>query len=647
MNPIDRIKELTNELLQYSHEYYDLDSPTISDKEYDKKYDELFRLEEENHFYLAISPTRKVQGSVTESLKKVEHTKLMLSAAKTKDINEIKKFLGNNEFYCSYKLDGLTLVVRYHNGKFVQAITRGSGYIGEDVTEQAKMISNLPMTIAYTSDLELRGECVISWKQFHKVNENLENPYSHPRNLAAGTLRNLDTNIVRDRKLSYIVFECVSDLNDVDGIMDSKWITLKWLKQIGFDVVDACVGEVDNCVEAMQPEYYEYPVDGLVFEFSDKIYSKLLPATAHHEGCRMALKWEDSTCETTLRSVEWNTTRTGLISPVAVFDEIDLDGASTTRATLHNVSIIKQLELGIGDRITVYRSNMVIPKIDDNLTRSNTLEIPKFCPCCGHETIIKNTDNSQILMCTNPECPSKKIAQFENFVSRKCANIDGMSTATIQTLLDAELINNFEDIYKLQNHKDKLLKLPGFGQKSVEKLLLSIENSRTIKLENFIAALGIDNIGTSAAKTISKACGGNLNTLIMMWANDFDFTTLDDFGEVTAKNFTDYFDEYINEIEALASHIKFIVPEVKAESNVNLGSKSFCVTGSLNIYKNRDELIKDIEAHGGKVVGSVSKKTDYLLTNDADSGSTKARKATELNIPIISEVEFRHMIGID
>lgn len=648
MITIEQIKQLTNELLQYCHEYYDLDKPTISDKEYDEKYDELFRLEEENNFYLATSPTRKVQGGIVEGFKKIEHSKPMLSAAKTKDINEIKKFIGNNDFYCSYKLDGLTLVVRYSNGKLVQAITRGSGVIGEDVTEQAKMISNLPMTIPYTSDLELRGECVISWKQFHKVNETLEEPYSHPRNLAAGTLRNLDTNVVRDRKLSYVVFECVSDLYDEDTLFNSKYDELSYLKDVvGFEVVGRCYGNVDDCVEAMQPDWYEYPVDGLIFEFCDKTYSKSLSTTSHHEGCRMALKWEDAVCETTLRNVEWSTTRTGLISPVAVFDEIDLDGALTTRATLHNVSIIKQLELGIGDQITVYRSNMVIPKIDDNLTRSNTLEIPETCPCCGHEAIIKETDNSQVLMCTNPECPAKKVAQFENFVSRKCANIDGMSTATIQTLLDIDLINDFKSIYALKNHKDKLLTIPGFGTKSVENLLQSIENSKTIKLENFICALGIPNIGLSASKTISKACDGNLNKLIMMWANDYDFTQLNDFGEVTAKSLTDYFDEYINEVEALACHMKFIVPEVKTENNVDLGGKTICITGSLNIYKNRDELVKDIEKHGGKVVGSISKKCNYLLTNDSSSGSTKAKKAAELGIPIVSEVEFRHMTGID
>ena len=646
MSKIEEIKRLTKELLQYCHEYYDLDCPTISDTDYDKKFDELKALEDEIGFWLANSPTRKVQGSILEGMQKITHSKPMLSAAKTKNVDEIKDFIGSHKFYCSYKLDGLTLVSRYVNGEFVQAITRGTGFVGEDVTEQAKMISNLPMNIPYDGYLELRGECVISWEQFHKVNQTLEVPYSHPRNLAAGTIRNFDTNIVKNRKLSYIVFECVSSIDGVDGICDSKWLELKWLKQIGFEVVDASVGNIEDCIEAMQPEYCKYPVDGLVFEIDSVSYSKTLPATEHHEGCRMALKWADTAYKTILRNVEWNPTRTGTISPVAVFDEIDLDGALTTRATLHNISIIKQLELGVGDTITVYRSNMVIPKIKDNLTRSNTLEIPSICPCCGHKTMIRNTDNSQVLICTNPRCLAKSLAKFENFVSRKCANIEGMSTATIQILLDNELINTFVDIYRLKNHKDKILELPGFGAKSVEKLLLNIEKSREIKLENFIAALGISNIGISAAKTISRACNGDLNKLIVMLTDGFDFTNLEDFGQVTAKSFVDYVNQHFNEIESLANEMQFILPEKNENDNSTLlNGKSICITGSLNVYKNRNELVKDIEAHGGKVVNSVSKKTDILITNDASSGSAKARKAIDFGIPIISEEKFRIMIG--
>jgi DNA ligase (NAD+) len=560
----------------------------------------------------------------------------MLSAAKTKDINEVKKFIGWNDFYCSYKLDGLTLVVRYKNGQFVQAVTRGTGFIGEDVTEQAKMISNLPMTIPYYEDLELRGECVVSWDNFKKINENLENKYSHPRNLAAGGLRNLDTNVTRDRHLEYIVFECVKGIND-----DNKLVQLEALLDMGFDVVICCSANVERCIHNMKPEDYDYPVDGLIFEMLSHVASNATQTTAHHEGCRMALKWADNTYETTLLGVEWNPTRTGLIAPTAVFSEIDLDGALTTRATLHNLSIIKQLELGIGDTITVYRSNMVIPKIDDNLTRSNTLEIPQTCPCCGSETVIKNTDNSQVLMCMNPDCAAKKIAQFTHFVSRKCINIDGLSEATLEKLISLGYINSFKDIYGLSNYRDQLIDLDGLGAKSVEKLLLAIEKSRNVKLENFIAALGIPNIGLSAAKTISQKFNGNFHDWMDAYSHGFPWDTLDDFGETMADNLDVYLEYNYSDLLRLADEMNFIVPETKSISDNPFNGKSLCVTGKLSHFT-RDSINEKIISLGAKSVGSVSKKTDYLITNEA-SGSSKYKKAVELNVPIITEDEFLKM----
>lgn len=641
MNKIKQIKELTAELLQHCHLYYDLDAPTISDAEYDRKYNELEQLENEANFWLANSPTRKVQGSVLNCFTKVEHTKPMLSAAKTKDIGEIEKFLGDNAFYCSYKLDGLTLVTRYKDGKFVQAVTRGTGIIGEDVTEQAKMIGNLPMTIPYNGELELRGECVVSWYNFNKINEGLENKYSHPRNLAAGSLRNLDTNITKERNLSYIVFECVTNLKDVDGLMGSKWIELKWLSTIGFDIVGTCTGSVNKCCETMKPEEYAFPVDGLIFELDDKHYSKSLASTAHHEGCRMALKWADAMYETTLLDVEWNPTRTGLIAPTAVFEPVDLDGAITTRATLHNLSIIKQLELGIGDVITVYRSNMVIPKIDDNLTRSNTLEIPKSCPCCGSETVIKDTDNSQVLMCVNPDCAAKKIAQFTHFVSRKCMNIEHLSEATLEKLISLGYINSFLDIYWLSNHYDQLIELDGLGHKSVEKLLLAIEKSRTVKLENFIAALGINGIGSSAAKTIVEhfdSARDRWDLILNAVFCEYDFTQLDDFGEVMANNFTTYISEHFDEINKLACEMNFIMPEKK--SNNSLDGLKFCITGSFS--QSRDSLKSQLESRGAKFVSSVSKNLDVLFAGD--KAGSKLTKAQQLGIKIADEAELLKML---
>ena len=640
MTSIERIKELTEELLYHCHLYYDLDSPVLSDAEYDKKFDELFELENTTNFYLANSPTRKVQGEVLECFTKVEHTKPMLSAAKTKDINEIKKFIGSNQFYCSYKLDGLTLCVRYSNGYFVQAITRGTGIIGEDVTEQAKMITNLPMYIPYDGDLELRGECVVSWDNFHKINDNLENKYSHPRNLAAGSLRNLNTNITKERNLSYLVFECVTNLDDVDGLMDSKYLELKWLKQIGFDVVEACMCSAEESVEIMNPSHYIFPVDGLIFELDSRTYSQSLSSTSHHEGCRMALKWVDEIYETKLLNVEWNPTRTGIISPVAIFEEVDLDGALTTRATLHNLSIIKQLELGIGDTITVYRSNMVIPKIDDNLTRSNTLIIPKQCPCCGTETVIKDTDNSQVLMCLNPDCSAKKIAQFTHFVSRKCMNIDGMSEKTLETLLSHGFIRDFKDIYHLSDHKHQLMCLDGFGKKSVEKLLKSIEDSRNVKLENFIAALGIPNIGLSAAKTISAYMNGYFNLFIEYVAAEFDFTKLDDFGTIMNNSIYDYMRENFEVVEELAAEMNFVIPEEYHSNDTSLSGLKFCITGSFS--RSRDELKKQLETKGAKFVSSVSKNLDVLFAGD--KAGSKLTKAQQLGVRVADENELMKML---
>ncbi len=639
MKKIDRIKELTAELLRYCHEYYDLDRPTISDTEYDKKYNELERLENEANFYLANSPTHKVQGQVLDCFTKVKHSKPMLSAAKTKDVNEIKKFIGNQPFYCSYKLDGATLVVRYKNGEFVQAVTRGNGEIGEDVTSQAKMISNLPMHIAYNRELELRGECVISWENFRKINATLDEPYSHPRNLAAGSLRQLDTNITKQRNLSYVVFECVSDLYDEDTLFDSKWDELGYLDYLGFETVDRCTGDINACTEGMQPEWYQYPCDGLIFEMCMKSYSKSLPATAHHEGCRMALKWADEMYETTLLDVEWNPTRTGLISPVAVFQPVDLDGAITTRATLHNLSIIEQLELGIGDTITVYRSNMVIPKIDDNLTRSNTLKPPTTCPCCRQPTEIKYTDNSKVLMCTNPDCSARNLAKFEHFVSKKAMDIQGLSSATLETLISHGFIHKYKDIYHLSDHRNELIRLDGYGAKSIDNLLESIEKSRNVKLENFITALSIPNIGLSAAKAISKKFNGDHYEFIQALSSDYDFSQIDDFGEITNKSLHDWWKSKDPMAELLPIEMNFIVEEKSVDNS--LSGLKFCITGTFS--QSRDELKAILESKGAKFISSVSKNLDVLFVGD--KAGSKLAKAQQLGIKIADENELMKLLG--
>lgn len=642
MDKIERIKELVEILNRASDAYYVNDDPIMTDKKYDELYDELEALEKDTGYILASSVTQRVQGKILDGFQKVTHSKSMLSAAKTKDIKEIEKFVGNNNFYCSYKLDGLTLVTIYEGGEFKKAITRGTGLVGEDVTEQAKMITNLPMHIPYDDYLELRGECVVSWDNFHKINEGLDEPYSHPRNLAAGSLRNLDTNITKQRNLSYVVFECVSALNNYDlaQVFDSKWNELKFLKQLGFEVVSGCVGTVGDCVGAMQLEYYEYPVDGLIFEFTSKKYSKSLPSTGHHEGCRMALKWADSTYETVLRDVIWDVGRSGVISPVAVFDEVDLDGALTTKATLHNLSIIESLELGIGDTITVYRSNMVIPKIDDNLTRSNNLVIPDTCPCCGSKAEVRYTDNSKFLMCTNPNCSAKTLAKFTHFVSRNCMNIDGLSEKTLETLISHDFLHTYKDIYHLSEHRQALTRLEGMGEKSVSTLLKSIKKSRDVKLENFIAALGIPNIGLSAAKTISAHFKCNEEDFFVAYENSFDWTVLNDFGSVMSNSLNEYLNESYDDVLELADEMRFVAPTKIEITDNPLNGLKFCITGSFS--QSRDILKEKLEAKGAKFVSGVSKNLDVLFCGE--KAGSKLTKAQSLGVKVVYEDELMKML---
>lgn len=641
MDKVQRIKELTSILQKASYAYYGLDRPLMTDKEYDDFYDELSTLEKETNCVLAGSPTIKVQGYLLNGFTKVKHTKPMLSANKTKDTKEIEKFVTNNRFYGSYKLDGLTVVVRYKNGEFTQGITRGTGIEGEDVTEQCRFIKNLPMTIPYKSNLELRGECVISWDEFKRINRNLDTPYSHPRNLASGTLRNLDLNIIKDRNLSFVVFECVTDMKE-----DSKSETLIDVHNMGFEIVpitklNSTVEQVSN---ALQPEFYQYPTDGIIFELDSRKLSESLGSTSHHECCRMALKWEDELYETKLKDIEWNTSKTGLINPVAVFEPVDLDGAITTRATLHNVSYIENLQLGIGDTIQVYRANMVIPKVHSNLTRSNAWKLPDKCPCCGGDVEIHNENGSKTLHCMNPDCKAKLLGKLVHFVSKNAINIDGMSEATLQLLIERGWVKSFKDLYNLKENQIYLWKYHtvGFGEKSVDKLLENIEKSRNTTLDRFIYGLCIPLIGRTASKEIAKFFKYDYKK----FRTDgivTHYSQIDGFGDNMNQSLHDYLRENHMKIFTLADEFIF---ETKSESsnNADLSNKTFVITGSLNHYKNRDELINIIEQLGGKVSGSVSSKTNYLINNDVASTSGKNKKAKDLGIPIISENQFVQMI---
>lgn len=657
MDKIVRIKELVGILQKASYAYYGLDSPLMTDKEYDDLYDELSTLEKETGCILTGSPTQKVQGYVIDSLNKVKHTKPMLSANKTKDILEIKKFISNHPCIMSWKEDGLTIVLRYVQGIFTQAITRGSGDIGEDVTHTMRMCRNIPLKLPYCNDIEVRGECVISWNEFNRINSSLSEPYKHPRNLSAGSVRQLDVNVLNDRELTFKAFELVQDSLYEKSITNNSLCeqimniseSFNYLSKCGFDVVEHEFVTIDNIEEVIKkyvPKNYKFPVDGLVFEYDDYLYGKSLGETSHHPLNMIALKWEDELYETTLKDIEWNTSKTGLINPVAVFEPVDLDGAVTTRATLHNISYIEDLQLGTGDTIQVYRANMVIPKVHDNLTRSNTWKLPDKCPCCGDNVEIHSENESKTLHCMNPDCKAKLLGKLVHFVSKNAINIEGMSEATLQLLIERGWVKSFKDLYNLKENQIYLWKhhTAGFGEKSVEKLLESIEKSRNTTLDRFIYGLCIPLIGRTASKTIAKEFNNQAEEFYDVWCHGYDFTKLDDFGETMNNALQNFIRDNYKWIAELIGEFNFRESDNNGDIKQVLQDKIFAITGSLKFYKNREELIAVIERNGGKVSGSVSSKINYLINNDTKSNSSKNKKAKELGISIISEGEFVQMI---
>lgn len=651
INIAERVRELTNQLHKASIAYYKYDNPIMTDKHYDELYDELEKLENESGIVLSDSPTHYVQGYILDELKKVKHTKPMLSAKKTKDSNEIKAFLKDYDWYCSYKMDGLTLVVRYNeNGEFVQGITRGTnGIIGEDVTEQCRFIKNLPMKIPCNQPLELRGECVVSYDEFNRINKEVSEPFKHPRGLAGGTLRTLDLNIVRDRNLAFIVFELVSPT------FTHKLEGLEVLDKMGFETVQRCKPKsketgVEDCVEAMQPEFCKYPVDGLIFELDNTELSKSLGATSHHENCRMALKWQDDTYPTTLKYVDWTMGKFGTLTPTAVFEPIEIDGSIVERASLHNISVMKDLGVkSSGQTVYVYKSNMIIPQIDsvEPINKEEKL-IPDKCPICGQPTKIVKDNNSEVLVCTNDNCKGKLLGKLSHAVSRDALNTDGLSEATIEKFINLGWLSSIQDIYHLLDHENEMKALDGFGKKSVDKLLASIEKSRKTSLERFLYSLSIPLLGKSASMMIADSVDYDFDTFIdeMTIKGAEYFRCLPGIGDALISSLNTYWKNHCSDILQLANEFTFETQKsIMSETTNELENKTFVITGSVNHYQNRDTLKADIEAHGGKVVGSVSSKVNYLINNDINSTSSKNKKAKSLNIPIISEDEFLSMLN--
>ena len=639
MNKIDRIKELTKALLYHCHLYYDLDSPILSDAEYDKKYNELEQLENEANFWLSNSPTRKVQGEVLPHLEKVHHSVPMLSAAKSTSADDVEKFVGNNPVVASYKLDGSTVVIKYLDGKFYQALSRGSGTDGENITHTAKMIKNLPMTIPYKGYLEIRGEAVIPWEHYNQMNK--DGDMGHPRNVASGGLRQLDANEAAKRNIYFYAFTLV---NWREVGIDSKFDSLSFMKKNGLDVVThiRIAGHrnlIDEAVAVLERKGYELPTDGWCFEYDDLEYGESLGSTEHHDRRLFALKPELEKHTTIFREVEFNTCRTGIVSLKAIFDPVEIGNTTVTKATLHNVDYFNNLELGVGDEIVVAKMNEITPGVLENNTRSNTYKLIDECPSCSKKLIIKNTGTANVLYCQNENCPSKKLAQFKHFVSKNCMDIRGLSEATLQDLLSHGFVHDFKDIYHLSDHRQQLMRLDGYGKKSVEKLLKSIEDSRNVKLENFITALGVPNIGLSAAKTISKYCDGNYDKFYQLFEQGFDWTNLDDFGPTMAQGLDGYLDEWWREVGVLSREMSFVLPEKYSDNS--LEGLKFCITGSFS--QPRDDFKRALEARGAKFVSSVSKNLDILFAGE--KAGSKLTKAQQLGVRVANEEELMKMLS--
>lgn len=646
---IERIKELVTLLNKAGKAYYSESKEIMSNLEYDKLYDELVSLEKETGFVMTNSPTVNVGYQVVSELPKIAHQSPMLSLDKTKDIEVLKGWAGDKKAVLSWKLDGLTIVLTYSDGSLYQAVTRGNGEIGEVITNNARVFANVPINIPFKGELVIRGEAVITYTDFNRINDNIveeSEKYKNPRNLCSGSVRQLNNKITKERNVNFFAFALVS----AEGVdfENSVINQFEWLRTQGFTVVEYKLVDKDNIEETV--EWFagaivdnDFPSDGLVITYDDIAYGISLGRTAKFPRNSFAFKWKDEIAKTKLCDMEWSPSRTGLINPVAIFEPVELEGTTVSRASVHNISIVEELQLGIGDEITVYKANMIIPQISENLTRSGNLHIPEICPVCGGTTHIKQQNDVKALYCINEKCQAKHVKGFAHFVSRDAMNIDGLSEATLEKFILMGFIHEFADIFHLALHREAIVELEGFGQKSYDNLISSIDKARKVILPKFIYSLGIANIGLANAKLICKNYDNDLQRI--MNATVDEMVDIEGIGEIIGKNFVEYFSdsENLRIVNDLLREVEIIVP-VKETMDMPLEGKVFVITGSVELFANRNELKDFIEEKGGKTTGTVSAKTDYLINNDVLSNSSKNKKAKELGVAIISEADFMKLV---
>lgn len=647
---IKKMKELGEKLREASRAYYQEDREIMSNVEYDALYDTLSALEKETGIVLADSPTVNVGYEAVEQLPKEEHERPMLSLDKTKEREALREFIGEHPTLLSWKLDGLTIVLTYENGELIKAVTRGNGIVGEVITNNARVFKNIPLKISFKGRLVLRGEAIITYSDFEKINETIgdaDAKYKNPRNLCSGSVRQLNNEITAKRNVRFYAFSLVS----AEGVdfRNSREVQFRWLNEQGFEVVEYRKVTAETLDEAM--DYFaeavttnDFPSDGLVALYDDIAYGESLGTTAKFPRNAMAFKWADEMRDTRLLEIEWSPSRTGLINPVAIFEPVELEGTTVSRASVHNISIMKELKLGIGDTIRVYKANMIIPQIAENLTGSGDAPIPHNCPACGQETIVKKENDVECLFCVNPGCPAKKIKSFGLFTSRDAMNIDGLSEATLEKFIARGFIHDFGDIFEISRYKDEIVEMEGFGQKSYDNLMESLERAKETTLPRVIYSLGIANIGLANAKVICRHFDNDLDRI--RHASLEEVSDIDTIGPVIAGNLVAYFKDEDNNrrLDHLMSFLHIQEDSPKQEQIFE--GMNFVITGSLVHFGNRSEAKELIESLGGKVTGSVTKKTNYLINNDIQSNSSKNKKARELGIPILSEEDFRKLAGV-